>query len=120
MQIPWRERPVFTLMLAQGGEFAFVVFQTAAQYKVFRHSVSSMLVAAVALSMLLGPLLLVLLDKLLLRRFSTIKDEECGSDKARDLRASGLAHHHCRLRPLRPDRGSRVAGPGHTPDHPGP
>ena len=85
MQIPWRERPVFTLMLAQGGEFAFVVFQTAAQYKVFRHSVSSMLVAAVALSMLLGPLLLVLLDKLLLRRFSTIKDEECGSDKAREI-----------------------------------
>lgn len=85
MQIPWRERPVFTLMLAQGGEFAFVVFQTAAQYKVFRHSVSSMLVAAVALSMLLGPLLLVLLDKLLLRRFSTIRDEECGSDKAREI-----------------------------------
>ena len=85
MQIPWRERPVFTLMLAQGGEFAFVVFQTAAQYKVFRHSVSSMLVAAVALSMLLGPLLLVLLDKLLLRRFSTIKDEECGSDKAKEI-----------------------------------
>lgn len=85
MQIPWRERPVFTLMLAQGGEFAFVVFQTAAQYKVFRHSVSSMLVAAVALSMLLGPLLLVLLDKLLLRRFSTIRDEECGSDKAEEI-----------------------------------
>ena len=33
----------------------------------------------------LGPLLLVLLDKLLLRRFSTIKDEECGSDKAREI-----------------------------------
>ena len=74
MKLPWRERPVFTLMLAQGGEFAFVVFQTAAQYKVFRHSVSSMLVAAVALSMLLGPLLLVALDKLLLRRFAAIKD----------------------------------------------
>ncbi|KGG94790.1 glutathione-regulated potassium-efflux system protein KefC [Comamonas thiooxydans] len=85
MQIPWRERPVFTLMLAQGGEFAFVVFQTAAQYKVFRHSVSSMLVAAVALSMLLGQLLLVLLDKLLLRRFSTISDEECGMEKAQEI-----------------------------------
>lgn len=74
MKLPWRERPVFTLMLAQGGEFAFVVFQTAAQYKVFRHNVSSMLVAAVALSMLLGPLLLVALDRLLLRRFAAIKD----------------------------------------------
>ena len=85
MKIPWRERPVFTLMLAQGGEFAFVVFQTAAQYKVFRHNVSSMLVAAVALSMLLGPLLLVLMDKLLLRRFSTIKDEEEQASKAQEI-----------------------------------
>ena len=85
MQIPWRERPVFTLMLAQGGEFAFVVFQTAAQYKVFHHNVSSMLVAAVALSMLLGPLLLVALDKLLLRRFSTIKDDNAGSSKAKEI-----------------------------------
>ncbi|WP_417285181.1 glutathione-regulated potassium-efflux system protein KefC [Comamonas sp.] len=85
MNIPWRERPVFTLMLAQGGEFAFVVFQTAAQYKVFQHSVSSMLVAAVALSMLLGPLLLVLLDKLLLRRFAAIKDAQDPQDKAREI-----------------------------------
>lgn len=85
MQIPWRERPVFTLMLAQGGEFAFVVFQTAAQYKVVSHNVSSMLVAAVALSMLLGPLLLVALDKLLLRRFSTIKDDDAESRKAKEI-----------------------------------
>lgn len=85
MKLPWRERPVFTLMLAQGGEFAFVVFQTAAQYKVFRHNVSSMLVAAVALSMLLGPLLLVALDKLLLRRFSTIKEEDGEAEKAREI-----------------------------------
>ena len=84
MKLPWRERPVFTLMLAQGGEFAFVVFQTAAQYKVFRSNVSSMLVAAVALSMLLGPLLLVALDKLLLRRFAAVKDED-GNAKAQEI-----------------------------------
>ncbi|MDH0775590.1 glutathione-regulated potassium-efflux system protein KefC [Delftia sp. WSY_4] len=74
LKLPWRERPVFTLLLAQGGEFAFVVFQTAAQYKVFHHSISSMLVAAVALSMLIGPLVLVLMDKLLLKRFADMKD----------------------------------------------
>ena len=81
MGIPWRERPVFTLLLAQGGEFAFVVFQTAAQYQVFRHSLSSMLVAAVALSMLLGPLLLVLLDKLVLKRFAAVKDKDASRAK---------------------------------------
>ena len=62
-----------------------MVFQTAAQYKVFHHNVSSMLVAAVALSMLLGPLLLVALDKLLLRRFSTIKDDNAESSKAKEI-----------------------------------
>ena len=29
MDLPFQDRPVFTLLLAQGGEFAFVVFQTA-------------------------------------------------------------------------------------------
>ncbi len=31
MPIPLAERPVFIILLAQGGEFGFVVFQTAAQ-----------------------------------------------------------------------------------------
>jgi glutathione-regulated potassium-efflux system ancillary protein KefC len=30
LKLPFQERPVFTLLLAQGGEFAFVVFQAAA------------------------------------------------------------------------------------------
>jgi glutathione-regulated potassium-efflux system ancillary protein KefC len=30
MRLPQPERPLFTLLLAQGGEFAFVVFQAAA------------------------------------------------------------------------------------------
>ncbi len=34
--VPYQERPVFTLLLAQGGEFAFVVFQAAAGAQVFR------------------------------------------------------------------------------------
>jgi glutathione-regulated potassium-efflux system ancillary protein KefC len=35
MGVPFQERPVFTLLLAQGGEFAFVVFQAAAAGRVF-------------------------------------------------------------------------------------
>ncbi len=57
------ERPVFVILLAQGGEFGFVVFQTAAQAGALNAQASSMLVAAVALSMLLTPLLLVLADR---------------------------------------------------------
>ena len=71
--IPYQERPVFTLLLAQGGEFAFVVFQTAAGANVFPAETASLLIGAVALSMLAGPLLLVLLDRLLLRRYAHIK-----------------------------------------------
>ena len=65
-----QERPIFTLLLAQGGEFAFVVFQTAATEQVLTRATASLLTGAVALSMLLSPLLLVLLDRVLLRRFA--------------------------------------------------
>jgi glutathione-regulated potassium-efflux system ancillary protein KefC len=63
MPIPRIERPVFIILLAQGGEFGFVVFQTAASASVISAPVSSLLVAAVAISMLLTPLLLVAADR---------------------------------------------------------
>jgi glutathione-regulated potassium-efflux system ancillary protein KefC len=69
MGIAYQERPVFTLLLAQGGEFAFVVFQAAGP-DVLPPEVTSLLIGAVALSMLLSPLLLVLLDKFVLPRYS--------------------------------------------------
>ncbi len=59
MPIPLKERPVFVILLAQGGEFGFVVFQTALGAQLISAEASSLLVAAVALSMLLTPLLLV-------------------------------------------------------------
>ncbi len=63
MPIPLPERPVFVILLAQGGEFGFVVFQSAAGAGVIDAAVASLLVAAVAISMLLTPLLLVLADR---------------------------------------------------------
>ncbi|MGJ7483653.1 glutathione-regulated potassium-efflux system protein KefC [Variovorax sp. LT2P21] len=69
MGVPYQQRPVFTLLLAQGGEFAFVVFQAAGP-NVLPAGVASFLIGAVALSMLISPLLLVLIDKFLLPRYS--------------------------------------------------
>lgn len=69
MAIPYQQRPVFTLLLAQGGEFAFVVFQ-AASPEVLPHAAASFLIGAVALSMLLSPLLLVAIDRWVLPRYS--------------------------------------------------
>ncbi len=70
MQVPLQERPVITLLLAQGGEFAFVVFQTAFGAGVMSSQTTSLLIGAVALSMLLSPLLLVAVDKLLAPRLA--------------------------------------------------
>jgi glutathione-regulated potassium-efflux system ancillary protein KefC len=66
MGLPFQERPVLTLLLAQGGEFAFVVFQAAAGARVLPAETSSLLIGAVAVSMLLTPVLLVAIDKLVL------------------------------------------------------
>ncbi len=66
MKLPFQERPVFTVLLAQGGEFAFVVFQAAAGTNLFSMQTSSLLIGAVALSMLITPLLLIGVDKLIL------------------------------------------------------
>ena len=73
MKLPLQDRAVFTLLLAQGGEFAFVVFQAAAGAKVFPPETASLLIGAVAVSMLLSPLLLVAVDKWLLPRFASRK-----------------------------------------------
>ena len=70
MKLPYQERPVFAVLLAQGGEFAFVVFQAAAGAQVFSPQTASLLIGAVALSMLLSPLLLVGIDKLVLPRYA--------------------------------------------------
>ena len=70
MRLPLAERPVFVVLLAQGGEFGFVVFQAASQARVVSGDTASLLVAAVALSMLLTPLLLVLCDRWLVPRLA--------------------------------------------------
>ena len=70
MGLPIGERPLFVILLAQGGEFGFVVFQAALLAGVISAPTSSLLVAAVALSMLLTPLALVGVDRLLAPRLA--------------------------------------------------
>ena len=70
MPLPLPEWPVFIILLAQGGEFGFVVFQTAAGSGVIQPDIASLLVAAVAISMLMTPLLLVAADRWWLPRLA--------------------------------------------------
>ncbi|HVK31456.1 MAG TPA: glutathione-regulated potassium-efflux system protein KefC [Burkholderiaceae bacterium] len=70
MPVPLAERPLFTILLAQGGEFGFVVFQAAQGAAVFDAPTASLLVAAVALSMLVTPLALAAVDRWLMPRLA--------------------------------------------------
>ena len=63
LPMPLAEKPVFVILLAQGGEFGFVVFQAALGAGALSAGQSSLLVAAVASSMLLTPLLLLAADR---------------------------------------------------------
>ncbi len=57
-----RQRHTVTLMLSQGGEFAFVVFQAAGPH-VLPPATGALLTGAVAVSMLLSPLMLMALER---------------------------------------------------------
>ena len=70
MPLPLASRPLFTILLAQGGEFGFVVFQAAAQAGVIDAPTSSLLVASVAISMLLTPLALLAVDRFVAPRLA--------------------------------------------------
>ncbi len=66
---------LFAFALAQGGEFAFVLFSFATQNQVLTTDVAEPLVAVVALSMVLTPLLMIVNDRLVQPRFTTIEPE---------------------------------------------
>jgi monovalent cation:proton antiporter-2 (CPA2) family protein len=71
---------LFAFALAQGGEFAFVLFSSAAQQGVIAVELANPLVAVVALSMAVTPLLMVANEKLLQPRFGTRERTEREAD----------------------------------------
>ncbi|UBF25285.1 glutathione-regulated potassium-efflux system protein KefC [Kovacikia minuta CCNUW1] len=66
---------LFAFALAQGGEFAFVLFSFATQNRVLTPTVAGPLVAAVALSMMLTPLLMTMNDRFVQPHFAVSEDE---------------------------------------------
>jgi len=67
-KMPVTERLLFSVALAQGGEFAFVLFQFARSNGVLPQSVTETLISVVAISMFLAPLLFLLHDRLIAPR----------------------------------------------------
>lgn len=71
--LPANERALFILLLAQGGEFAFVLLSMAVEKGVLQDAASRAMTLAVALSMLSTPFLLVLHDRFLAPRFANVQ-----------------------------------------------
>ena len=69
-RFPASETPLFILLLAQGGEFAFVLLTLGTQREVIPPEAASAITLAVAFSMLLTPFLLVFHDKVLMPRLA--------------------------------------------------
>ena len=64
LEVPREQRWLFAALLAQGGEFAFVVFGAARDARVLPPEWEALLTAAVAISMAATPLLVLAHDKL--------------------------------------------------------
>jgi monovalent cation:proton antiporter-2 (CPA2) family protein len=66
---------LFSFSLAQGSEFSFVLFSFAVQNNAISDEIANPLIGAVAISMALTPLLLLINEKLLQPRFGTKEQE---------------------------------------------
>jgi monovalent cation:proton antiporter-2 (CPA2) family protein len=71
---------LFAFALAQGGEFAFVLFSFAVQNHVLTTDVANPLIAAVAMSMALTPLIMLVNEKLIQPNFGTLEKVEREDD----------------------------------------
>ena len=72
--MPRDERPLFILLVAQGGEFAFVLLGVGAARGAMDAAMAQAITLAVALSMLLTPLMLTLHDRFLMPHLT--RDDE--------------------------------------------
>ncbi|MEE4163880.1 MAG: cation:proton antiporter [Woeseiaceae bacterium] len=88
------DRWLFTLGLAQAGEFGFVLLAFAVASAVIPASLSASLLLVVTLSMLLTPLLFIIYDRLIAPRFASAQGRE---PDAIDARGSVIVAGHGRF-----------------------
>lgn len=70
------ERMQFSVVLSQGGEFAFVLFSAASSQRMFHHDQMALLLVTVTMSMMTTPLLMKIVDKVLSRRINSPEEED--------------------------------------------
>lgn len=71
-----RDNLMISLMLAQGGEFCFVLISFAADKQIFSQMLARELIAVVALSMLITPLIILFYEKLIEPKLLTNKNTD--------------------------------------------
>ncbi len=79
-RMPSSQGFLLSFALAQGGEFAFVLLSFATQHQVFPTDTANLLIAVVALSMAVTPLLMIVNDKLVQPAFARGKKREREAD----------------------------------------
>ena len=82
---------LFAFSLAQGGEFAFVLFSFAVNQHVLDGEMAKTLVAVVALTMALTPLIMLVNEKLIQPRFGAIRKEDPPHDHIEEENAVIIA-----------------------------
>lgn len=75
-RLKWGDDWLFTLSLAQAGEFGFVLLSFSTQSRVLPTDLAATLSLVVALSMLLTPMLFILYDRVISPRIVTAAEEE--------------------------------------------
>nr|VFK34685.1 MAG: Kef-type potassium/proton antiporter, CPA2 family [Candidatus Kentron sp. MB]VFK76902.1 MAG: Kef-type potassium/proton antiporter, CPA2 family [Candidatus Kentron sp. MB] len=75
-KLPKGQISLFTFLLAQGGEFAFVLFTAAVALHAMEPDIADRLILIVTLSMLINPLLLFIDERWIAPRFHRISEQE--------------------------------------------
>lgn len=80
LKIRGSHRWLLSLAIAQGGEFAFALLSMAAQQQILNAETSKLLVAVVALSMAVTPLLFIVYERIIAPRYTAVSKVERAAD----------------------------------------
>jgi glutathione-regulated potassium-efflux system ancillary protein KefC len=116
LEVPRAERWLFAALLAQAGEFAFVVFGVGREAHVLPREWEGLLTAAVALSMAATPLLLVAVDRLTTRRARTERAADAIDDDMAAVIIAGFGRYGQIVGRVLLAQGIRITVLDHDPD----
>jgi glutathione-regulated potassium-efflux system ancillary protein KefC len=116
LAVPRAERWLFAALLAQAGEFAFVVFGVGREAQVLPRDWEGLLTAAVALSMAATPLLLIAFDRLTARRARAERSPDAIDDDTAPVIIAGFGRYGQIVGRVLLAQGIRITVLDHDPD----